>query len=291
MAPAVVGDDTVAVVEEEEQLGVPVVRAQRPAVVEHDRPARTPVLVEDLGAVPGGDVRLVRSSWSRQPAVRGAPLLAGGTVDHRGPDQRVPEAHRTAVLRHHDQVVALRGSERVEPARPARPPRNAECRRSPREPRAAVPRAFCAAAARRGRCTERATSRPWPLAHPAALAVPAAGCPGGPGELKQSRGFPCASCAKAERTRRGRWAKRRESSRRASASSRGAIWSSGRPVDPADVSGSSRWAPSSPRRRPPSLLATKPNAARLARSTAWRSSTTRSNGRSSRPRRTGTVPR
>ena len=37
MAAAVVGDDPVAVLEEEHHLRVPVVGAQRPAVVEHDR--------------------------------------------------------------------------------------------------------------------------------------------------------------------------------------------------------------------------------------------------------------
>ena len=51
----VVGDHPVAVAEEEQHLGVPVVRRQRPAVTEHDRLARPPVLVEDLGAVGSGD--------------------------------------------------------------------------------------------------------------------------------------------------------------------------------------------------------------------------------------------
>ena len=37
MAAAVVGDDAVAFAEEEQHLVVPVVRAQRPAVVEDDR--------------------------------------------------------------------------------------------------------------------------------------------------------------------------------------------------------------------------------------------------------------
>ena len=51
VAAPVVGDDAIALAEEEEHLGVPVVGAQRPAVVEHDRLGvlRAPVLVEDLG--------------------------------------------------------------------------------------------------------------------------------------------------------------------------------------------------------------------------------------------------
>jgi hypothetical protein len=47
----VVGDHAVAVVQEEQRLGVPVVGGQRPAVTEHDRLARTLVLEEDLDAV------------------------------------------------------------------------------------------------------------------------------------------------------------------------------------------------------------------------------------------------
>ena len=57
VAAPVVGDDAVALLDEEEHLGVPVVGAQRPAVVEHDRLGvlRAPVLVEDVGVVLGGD--------------------------------------------------------------------------------------------------------------------------------------------------------------------------------------------------------------------------------------------
>src|SRR3954466_2091216 len=53
----VVGDDAVAVGEEEQQLRVPVVGAERPAVMEHQRLGilRSPVLVEYLGAVLGRD--------------------------------------------------------------------------------------------------------------------------------------------------------------------------------------------------------------------------------------------
>ena len=46
----VMGDDAIALREEEEHLGVPVVGAQRPAMMEHDRLGvlRAPVLEEDL---------------------------------------------------------------------------------------------------------------------------------------------------------------------------------------------------------------------------------------------------
>ena len=52
MAAAIMGDHAVALGQEEHHLGVPVVGAQRPAVVE-ERAAGpgAPVLVEDLGAV------------------------------------------------------------------------------------------------------------------------------------------------------------------------------------------------------------------------------------------------
>jgi hypothetical protein len=58
--------------EEEQHLGVPVVRLQRPAVAEHDRLTLPPILVEDLDAVFGRDgghdlLLFVRSSF------RGAP--------------------------------------------------------------------------------------------------------------------------------------------------------------------------------------------------------------------------
>ena len=55
VAAAVVRDDPVAVVEEEQHLGVPVVGRQWPAMAEHDRLTGTPVLVEDLESFGGGD--------------------------------------------------------------------------------------------------------------------------------------------------------------------------------------------------------------------------------------------
>ena len=57
MATAVMGDDAVAMIEEEQQLRGPIIGRQRPAMAEHDRLARTPVLVEDLRAVLGGERR------------------------------------------------------------------------------------------------------------------------------------------------------------------------------------------------------------------------------------------
>src|SRR5437868_13662356 len=55
MAPPVMGDHTEALAEKEEHLSVPIVRRERPAMAEHDGLTRTPVLVENIGAVPGGD--------------------------------------------------------------------------------------------------------------------------------------------------------------------------------------------------------------------------------------------
>src|SRR5947207_3102701 len=55
MAPPVMGDHTEALAEKEEHLSVPIVRRERPAMAEHDGLTRTPVLVENVDAVPGGD--------------------------------------------------------------------------------------------------------------------------------------------------------------------------------------------------------------------------------------------
>ena len=59
VAPPVVGDDAEALVAKEQQLIVPIVRAERPSVMENNRlrAARTPVFVEDLGPVSG------RNEW------------------------------------------------------------------------------------------------------------------------------------------------------------------------------------------------------------------------------------
>src|SRR5438105_8413538 len=55
MAAPVVGDDAIAVAEEEHHLRVPVIGRQGPAVAEDDGLTLAPVLVEDLNAVFGGD--------------------------------------------------------------------------------------------------------------------------------------------------------------------------------------------------------------------------------------------
>ena len=51
----VVRDHPVAVLQEEQHLGVPVIGRERPTMAEHDRLARAPILVEDLRAVGGRD--------------------------------------------------------------------------------------------------------------------------------------------------------------------------------------------------------------------------------------------
>ena len=53
VAAAVMGDDAIAVIEEEQHLRVPVIGRQRPTVAEDDGLTFAPVLVEDLNAVFG----------------------------------------------------------------------------------------------------------------------------------------------------------------------------------------------------------------------------------------------
>src|SRR4029077_2317652 len=48
VAAPVMGDDAIAVFEEEQHLRVPVIGRQRPAVAEHDRLAFAPVLIVDV---------------------------------------------------------------------------------------------------------------------------------------------------------------------------------------------------------------------------------------------------
>src|SRR3954453_22836911 len=55
MATAVMGDNAIAMKQEEQQLRVPIIGRQWPAVAEHDRLARTPILVEDFRAVLSGN--------------------------------------------------------------------------------------------------------------------------------------------------------------------------------------------------------------------------------------------
>ena len=85
MAAPVMGDDAIAVLEEEQHLGVPVVGRQGPAVAEHDGLTASPVLVEDLRAIRRRDrAHVVLPScrcWF--PHVLGLPSLVGpGLASH-----------------------------------------------------------------------------------------------------------------------------------------------------------------------------------------------------------------
>ena len=51
VAATVVRDDAIAVIEEEQHLGVPIISRQRPSMTEHDRLAFAPVLIEDVDAI------------------------------------------------------------------------------------------------------------------------------------------------------------------------------------------------------------------------------------------------
>ncbi len=57
MTPPVVRDHAIAMLPEEQHLGVPVVRGQRPTVRENDRLSRAPVLVVNLCSVLRGNSR------------------------------------------------------------------------------------------------------------------------------------------------------------------------------------------------------------------------------------------
>ena len=56
VAAAVMRDDAIALIEEEQHLRVPVIGRQRPAMAEHDGLTVSPVLVEDLHAIFGRNV-------------------------------------------------------------------------------------------------------------------------------------------------------------------------------------------------------------------------------------------
>src|SRR6185312_7041306 len=75
----VVGDDAVAVLEEEQHLRVPVIGRQRPAVAEDDGLTLSPVLVEDFDAVLGGDRAHRARSFARDREVRGRGAPEAGT--------------------------------------------------------------------------------------------------------------------------------------------------------------------------------------------------------------------
>src|SRR5579871_3914221 len=55
MPTPVVRDHAIPLAQKEHHLVIPVIRRKRPAMAEHDRLARTPVLVKDLNAVLGGN--------------------------------------------------------------------------------------------------------------------------------------------------------------------------------------------------------------------------------------------
>jgi hypothetical protein len=55
MAAAIMGDDPIALAKEEQQLSIPIVCRERPAVAEHDGLSLTPILVENFDAVLGSD--------------------------------------------------------------------------------------------------------------------------------------------------------------------------------------------------------------------------------------------
>src|SRR5512133_3256070 len=79
MAAPVMGDDAIAVLEEEQHLGVPVIGRQGPAVAEHDGLTASPVLVEDLRAIRRRDRAhvVLPSCWCWFPHVLGLPSLVG----------------------------------------------------------------------------------------------------------------------------------------------------------------------------------------------------------------------
>src|SRR5580698_745258 len=51
MATPIMRDHAIPLAEKKHQLVIPVIRRKRPAMAEHDRLSRTPVLVENLNAV------------------------------------------------------------------------------------------------------------------------------------------------------------------------------------------------------------------------------------------------
>src|ERR1700730_16437579 len=57
MPAPIMGNDAIAVIEEEHHLRVPVICRERPPMTEHDGLTLSPVLVEDLNAVFGRDSR------------------------------------------------------------------------------------------------------------------------------------------------------------------------------------------------------------------------------------------
>src|SRR6266849_5609196 len=72
----VVGYDTIALLEEEQHLRVPIIRRQRPAVGENNRLTRSPILVVDLCSIFGRNCRhgvlslITASSFGRDGPIK-----------------------------------------------------------------------------------------------------------------------------------------------------------------------------------------------------------------------------
>src|ERR1700685_3793805 len=97
VAAAVVGDDAIAVAEEDQHLIVPVIGRQWPTMTEHDGLAFAPVLVEDLDAVFG------------LHDAHGVPAFAAVVVARENRNQRRPSAgwpHRAGPWARDDVISA-----------------------------------------------------------------------------------------------------------------------------------------------------------------------------------------
>src|SRR6202040_3723651 len=77
MPTSVMRDHAIPLAQKEHHLVIPVIRRKRPAMTEHDRLPRTPVLVKDLNAVLGGNSRHTDSfdSWINTANYRSHALL------------------------------------------------------------------------------------------------------------------------------------------------------------------------------------------------------------------------
>src|SRR4030095_1061093 len=75
----VMGDDPIAMIQEEHHLGVPVIRAQRPAVAEDNRLSLTPVLVIDLRPIFCRDRTHTSSSYFSLIYTVGLPKTSSAT--------------------------------------------------------------------------------------------------------------------------------------------------------------------------------------------------------------------
>jgi hypothetical protein len=65
MSAAVVGDDPITLLQEEQHLRIPVIAREGPAVAEHDRLSLAPILIVDLGSIGG------RDRWHRTVSLLG----------------------------------------------------------------------------------------------------------------------------------------------------------------------------------------------------------------------------